>query len=389
MQDNLNEKAKVVLKACDSYDKNEVYTTVRALIGAISFDSKDIEGKRVVIKPNLVRKMDISAAGTTNPTVVETLSRVLLEMGASSVTIAESPAGPYTESALRASYKAGRMDEAAEASGAALNYDLGASRVLSTGADKERAFNMIDPIANAELVVNICKLKTHNLTGMSGAVKNFFGVVPGTEKLEMHALYPNLTDFSGMICDLCKTVCDRTAVLNVMDGIVAMEGNGPTNGKPKKLGFLGASRDPFALDEVCSEIIGMKGLSSIGEEAKKRGFLPEIERLGDTSESFVCADFQLPDSSDRKHSAISVLSGLFGGRVMESLRPRPVIDQAKCVGCGECMRSCPAKTIVIKNRVASIKKKACIKCFCCQELCPKDAVKVRKNPLLKLVGLFT
>jgi len=225
---------------------------------------------------------------------------------------------------------------------------------------------------------------------MSGAVKNFFGVVPGTEKIEMHALYPNLTDFSAMICDLCKTVCDNTKTINVMDAVIAMEGNGPTNGNPKKLGFVGVSRDPFSLDLVASAVIGMKDLSSTCEEAKKRGYVPEdvseIEIVGDEYEKFISDDFILPDSSDRNRSAITILSKLFGGKIMEWLRPRPVINKDKCVGCGECMRSCPAKTIVIKDKIAYIKKSDCIKCFCCQELCPKDAVKVKKNPILKLVN---
>lgn len=334
--------------------------------------------------------MDISAAGTTNPFVVEVVAGLCIEYGAKSVIIAESPAGSYTESAIRASYRVGKMDEAAKNSGAELNFDLSAKRVTSLGHNKERTFNIITPIMEADLVINVCKLKTHNLTGMSGAVKNLFGVIPGTEKLEMHALYPNLTDFSAMICDLCKTVCDSVKTVHVIDAVIGMEGNGPTNGKPKKLGFIGVSRDPFALDEACAETIGMKGLSSINEQAKIYGFLPEYDVFGDGTEAFVCKDFRLPDSSNANKSAINILSKLFGGKLMESLRPRPVIDGKKCVGCGECTRSCPAKTIIIINKkVAFIHKKDCIKCFCCQELCPKDAIKIKKNPILKLVGLFT
>lgn len=386
----VKENSRVFLRACENYENESVREALGEIFGDMGAQAEIIRGKNVVIKPNLVRKMDISAAGTTNPTVAEEVARLCFSLGAQSVTIAESPAGIYTDSSIRASYRVGKMDIAAENSGASLNFDLSARHVQSSGEDKNRVFNIITPIADADVIINICKLKTHNLTGMSGAVKNFFGVVPGTEKIEMHALYPNLTDFSAMICDLCKTLCDRTEIINVMDAVIAMEGNGPTNGKPKKLGFIGASRDPFALDLVASAVIGMKDLSSTCEEAKKRGYLPdslsEIEVIGDEYEKFICEDFLLPDSSDRNRSAITILSKLFGGKVMEWLRPRPVINKDKCVGCGECMRSCPAQTIVIKDKIAYIKKSDCIKCFCCQELCPKDAVKVKKNPLLKLVN---
>ncbi len=385
-----NESGSVFLRACENYESETVSEVLGKIFADMGHDAKEICGKKVVIKPNLVRKMDIAAAGTTNPSVVEAVAKLCFTLGAQSVTIAESPAGVYTDSSIRASYRVGKMDIAAENSGANLNFDLSSRRVQSSGEDKNRTFNIITPIAEADVVINICKLKTHNLTGMSGAVKNLFGVVPGTEKIEMHALYPNLTDFSSMICDLCKTVCDSVKIINVMDAVIAMEGNGPTNGKPKKLGFIGVSCDPFALDLVASAIIGMDDLASTCEQARKKGYAPkdisEITIVGDEYQKFVCTDFIYPDSSDRNRSAITIVSKLFGGKIMEWLRPRPVINKDKCVGCGECMRSCPAKTIVIKDKIAYIKKSECIKCFCCQELCPKDAVKVKKNPVLKLIN---
>jgi Fe-S-cluster-containing hydrogenase component 2 len=80
---------------------------------------------------------------------------------------------------------------------------------------------------------------------------------------------------------------------------------------------------------------------------------------------------------------LRALPDLFGGRVAKYLSPKPKIEKKKCIGCGECARLCPQKTIVMKNQKARIVEKNCIRCWCCQEMCPKKAVKTHSHPIMR------
>jgi ferredoxin len=220
---------------------------------------------------------------------------------------------------------------------------------------------------------------------MTGAIKNLFGTIPGTEKFEMHARFPDIQDFCSMILDLASLHTKRTRVISLTDGIVGMEGNGPTNGKARKIGILAASENPFALDAVCADLLGLTDKVLMLRLAKERK-LYEQEKLcviGSSVESCRISDFCLPDS--RSHASL-----LSNRKLMHYFEPRPAINVEKCVGCGECARSCPKHTIRMINgkdgrRQARIDHSACIKCFCCQELCPHDAVKIKQNFLLKFL----
>ncbi|MBQ7325288.1 MAG: DUF362 domain-containing protein [Clostridia bacterium] len=381
----ISPNAPVALCRCESYDKQILQNLLSMQWRQIGLSEAFFQNKKVALKPNLVRKMDASLGGTTHPSVVEAVAELCREWGAAEVLLVESPGGPYTEMALRSVYRLCGMERASEGGAFELNYDTAFRTVDFHEGIASKTFHILSPILYADVVVNLCKLKSHGLTMMTGGVKNWFGTIPGTEKFEMHARFPDIRDFSEQLVDLCAYHMQARPMLNVMDAIVGMEGNGPTNGKARKIGALLCSENPFALDDVASRLIAMEGKVIHLEKGRARGLVDTPVVIGEKPESLRVPDFLPPDSA--KKNIIAKLSEIGDGKLMRLFEPRPAIDRKKCVGCGECVRSCPAHTITLdkKRRIAVIEPAPCIKCFCCQELCPKDAVKIKQNFLIKLV----
>jgi uncharacterized Fe-S center protein len=250
-------------------------------------------------------------------------------------------------------------------------------------------FNIITPAADADILIDLCKLKTHSVTKMSAAAKNLFGTIPGIEKFEMHARYPDYSDFSSMLCDLCRMHCESKEVIAIIDAVIGMEGNGPTAGKPRKIGCIISSLNPFAADLLAEKIIGFDGMCTTVKEAIKRGYCPEnadmLKIAGDPVDKFIIKNFQ-PTDADKQPGKI--LHYFSSGKIGKLLSPRPVVDKNLCRGCGECKNSCPQKTIIIiekGKKFAQINYDNCIKCYCCQELCPFEAIKIKRNPLIGII----
>ena len=376
---------KVALSPCESYDKDKLKQIIEEQWTNLGLDRSFLEGKKVALKPNLVRKMDASLGGTTHPSVVEATAELCREWGAKEVLMVESPGGPYSESALKGAYRVCGMERASEGGAFTLNYDTAFQTVDFPDGVVSKTFHILSPIVDADVVVNLCKLKSHGLTMMTGGVKNLFGTIPGTEKFEMHARFPDIRDFSAQLVDLCAYHLSQKPLLTVMDAVVGMEGNGPTNGKARKIGAMLCSLNPFALDTVASRLVGMEGKVIHLEQGKARGYVSEPTVVGASVESLVVKDFLLPDSA--KKNILAWLADFWDGRLMKFFEPRPAINKKKCVGCGECVRSCPAHTIRLdkERRIAVIDAEPCIKCFCCQELCPKDAVDIKQNVFIRLI----
>ena len=380
------------LDAVETYDADVIEKVLRGQLERLGI-SDMFDGKRVAVKPNLVMKKSPDAAATTHPAVLEAVLRILKE-SAADIVVVESPPGLYTESALRGFYNACGISEVAGRLGVRLNSDTSSREAHLTDAKTAKMFELITPMLDADVIVDLAKLKSHALTKYSGAVKNYYGTIPGLQKVETHARFPDYADFGSMLVDLCAFFAGNKPTFSVLDGIVGMEGNGPTGGEPKKLGVLISGRNPFSVDRVGARIAGLDGVIML-DEAERRGFTKPAEELPLTSEKplaeYLCPDFKKPESAEKSGSSIRLLQTMCGGKIYRLLQPRPVVDAKKCVGCGECARSCPKKTIdLIKKksggRYAHIKRQDCIECFCCQELCPVKAVRIKKNPLFRLLG---
>ena len=367
----------VSVRRCEDYDVSKIEKIFREQIFELGIDLSAFAGKRIAVKPNLVVASKPDTAACTNPAVIEAVSRIAVSCGAH-VTIAESPGGPFTLSLMKHNYKMNKVDEVAKNSGAVFNTDMGFRTMSAPNAKNSKNFNVINAIADADVIFNVCKLKTHTLTGMTNAVKNLFGVIPGTQKVEMHARFSNQQKFGDVLIDLCDMLCSSKRIISFCDAVVGMEGNGPSGGSPRKVGCLLVSENPYALDLAASEIIYHDGEVPMVEEAKRRGLCPkesEMCILGDDIDSFRVKDYL---HSDAKRGKIFSLLPPF-------LQPRPEVISSKCVGCGRCAENCPANAISVRGGKAVIDRKGCIKCFCCQELCPIHAVDIKKNIIFKLI----
>lgn len=360
----------VALVSCGDYEKQTVDRAIGqalSLLGGLEAFVRP--GMKVAIKPNLVHKSKPEQCAVTHPAIVEAVARRVRELGAE-VVLAESPGGPYNQAVLRGVYAASGMAEAAERAGMALNFDCSERVVKNEQAVVYREMPILTPLARADLIINIAKLKSHTLTVYSGAVKNLYGAIPGLLKAELHFRFQSREAFADMLVDIAETVAPQ---LSIMDGVWGMEGEGPGTGDPRKMGVLLASASPYALDDVAAGLLGFtREEIPVLAAAEKRGLLGQVQILGETAESCRVENFVRASDSDGDFAGAK-LPGWLARPVSNWLALKPKILPDVCVGCGICAGVCPAHVIEMSGK-AKIHKKACIRCFCCMEFCPKKAV---------------
>ena len=363
-------------------DYSEVQSAVEKAVSLIGGIEKFIKkGDKVVIKPNLVSKKKPDEAVTTNPALLRAVI-IMAEKAGGRVTIAESPGGPYTVSALKGVYSVCGIDKAIEGTGAELNFDTSFTEVHFPEGRTVKNIPIINPILDADVIISLPKLKTHAMTSYTGAVKNLFGTIPGTYKAELHFRLDERRAFCSMLVDLHECV---KPTLSIMDAVWGMEGNGPTAGENRHIGLVMASENAHALDMAACRLIDYTPdeVDTV-REAVFRGLTAqnadELDIAGEALEPLVIKDFVKPESHFNLLKLISLPASL-NARLTNALASKPKINYSECVKCGECARCCPPKAIDMQSGKPEIDEKKCIKCFCCQELCPKGAVKIHR-PLL-------
>jgi uncharacterized protein (DUF362 family)/ferredoxin len=380
---NTIDKSKVALVACDTYNEDEVEAAVRAglgLIGGIACFVKP--GEKIVLKPNVLIGAAPDRCVCTHPAVFRAVGKIFLEAGAS-VTCGDSPAFGGSNVNMRLA----GLKHVADELGIPLA-DFNKGRVVThKKALLNRRFVIANGVLEANGLVSLPKLKTHGLTRLTGAVKNQFGCVPGFIKSQHHAWTPDPYAFATMLVDLNTLLRPR---LCIMDAIMAMEGNGPRSGNPRKLGVLLFSSDPIALDAVACKIIDLNPAfmptSAPGEKAGLGTYHYEnIEILGEDIEKFICRDFDVV-----RKPPIPASGGRMSRFIKNHTSPRPVIDEALCTSCGTCVRHCPVTPKAVnwvggdESRPPAHNYNRCIRCFCCQEMCPEGAISVRETVLGKI-----
>lgn len=367
------------------YDPKLIQQAVDRLFALLRVDESIDPSWNITIKPNLLMKRKPEDGTTTHPTVVRAVVRHLQALGVKNITIADSPGGVYTKAALTGIYQATGMEEVARETGVSLNFDLGTTHCPQPDGVVCKAFDLINPIAQADYVISIAKLKSHCMTGLSGGVKNLFGCIPGLTKPEFHWRYPKEDDFCNMLLDLCQTVKPG---ITFVDAVVSMEGDGPSSGDLRQTGLLLAADNPYQLDLVLSHIMGREpGTIRTIQNAIDRGLCPaDYEKISQVGNELpVFSDFKMPRSRtvDFQSNIPKPLRGICKPVIDRFFTPKPVIDGKICIGCGKCAESCPPHTISVVNRKAVINRQNCIKCYCCHEMCPVHAISVKRSRILE------
>ncbi len=381
---------KVYIVACIDYTEIEAkLTRLMELMGGMQQFAR--QGEKIVLKVNLLREARPEAAVSTHPSLVAAVARMAKENGADPI-IADSPGGGYRYNAktLDKIYGTCGMHQAAREAGIEVNWDTTSRPVSYAEGQLTKHFDIITPVYEAKAVFNLCKMKTHVFTGMTGAVKNIFGVIPGLTKPGYHAKLNDVQHFAGMLLDLAAYISPR---LTIMDAVVAMEGDGPGAGDPRSVGLLLGSDNPLALDVVAGEIMNLDPAQNpIIVEAKQRALSPtrieDIDIIGADLDDIRVTDFKQPQTSARRFGLDPApwYQRMIEPMFKNAFTVRPKVMWHRCIACGTCIEGCPVEAISFVKERAFIDDDKCIRCYCCHEVCPEEAIGLYSSWLYRLIG---
>ena len=332
-------------------------------------------GDRVLLKPNMLSGKPPEAAVTTHPEVVRAVVRLVIEAGGVPL-IGDSPGVGLYRSVVE---KTG-LSAVAQETGAEIVEFTDPQEVPARGMF--RRFELARPYLEADKLINLPKLKTHEMMTLTCAVKNLFGAVVGPAKAGWHLKAgADREVFARMLVEISQV---RVPELTIVDGIVAMEGNGPGSGDPRPLGVLLAGTDPVAIDLIAAEITGIPTQLRYTERAARELGLPGSDRLRVTTvgvplDQVQVTDFRLPPVADVQFG----LPRFLKSRLRHHFTPQ-LYATSRCRACGICVAACPPQAMRIVGKSVKIERQKCIHCFCCRELCPDNALTIKEGMLLRL-----
>jgi uncharacterized protein (DUF362 family)/NAD-dependent dihydropyrimidine dehydrogenase PreA subunit len=333
-----------------------------------------VKGKKVLVKPNILTDSDPAKCICTHPVVVEAMVRFLQGNGAI-VFVGDSPSIHLQKFRPE---KSG-IQSVCEKTGAVwVDFKLNPEeKKLRNGTIK-----VASVVNEVDLIFSLPKFKNHELVYFTGAIKNTLGLVPGFTKGKQHALHQNRNSFGEFLVDLNEAV---TPHYFLMDGIMGMEGPGPGNGLPKKIGLLLGSSNPLVMDIIAGRIAGYDPMiipTNRNALFRKRWLASEEDIIYDGPElnSIILKDFKkVPIRSNTNISLQFVMERI---KPLRKLERRPNFIHNNCTGCLKCVKICPVNAISlhsVKENYIVLTDSKCIRCFCCSEVCTDNAVEIRRK----------
>ena len=372
---------RVSLTALDAYDAAATEVAVRALLSPLGGIEAFVKpGQTVLLKPNMLAGKEPDRAVTTHPQIVRAVIRLAMAAGGI-VSVGDSPG---IGSPLSVARKTGILD-VIEETGARFAPFADSVIVHPVGTTLHQ-IEVAKDILDADVIINLPKLKTHQMMGLTCAIKNMFGAVIGMRKPGMHLQAGvDKSLFARMLLEICETIAPA---LTIVDAVVGMEGEGPGSGDPVRIGALLAGTSPQAIDTVATALVKMAPEQVFTQQqalatGRALAKLDDIELVGTALANLQIDHFRAAKTTDVNFG----LHGYFGRRLKQLVTAYPQINHQRCERCHACVKHCPPQAMAIANDRLSIDYDLCIRCFCCQELCPYAALSTRQGLLLRLSSL--
>ena len=369
---------------CDNYDKDNVYNIVENIIKSFGNISDIIKpNTKILIKLNLLSAYPPDQAITTHPEIVRAIINVVRKAGAIPV-MGDSP-GNLAQGIEHIWDKTGMLQLAKEENVELVNFEACGCVEVSIQHPNIKQIYITKAIMDCDAIINVPKLKTHTFMGFTCGVKNFYGIIPGVRKAEYHKLAPTPKDFSYLLSEIYRMVKEKL-LFTIVDGVYGLEGNGPSlSGQKRKYGIIAGSQDTVMLDAFILDKIGIKSKNNVLLKPLKEKKLGDTDLqnmiyVGDNVSEFNFDKTKLPITKflNLLPSWLARFVTKYAGRLFWV---KPNIIEAKCVGCLQCIKSCPVKAIIKnKDKVKPvIQKEKCIGCFCCHELCLHKAIEIKES----------